>query len=74
MLTVTYAGCHLKALYVERHYAKCRYAECRGTNGLVAVSHFYPCLIFTDKDGAYPSRALNLMGSTQLGSSVTCKY
>jgi hypothetical protein len=73
MMTVTYAGCHSKALYVERHYAECRYAECHGTNVLVTVSHFYPCMIFTDKDGACLSIAINVMDSTQIGSSVTCK-
>jgi hypothetical protein len=30
MLTVTYAKCHIKAMYAECHYAECRYAECRG--------------------------------------------
>jgi hypothetical protein len=59
MMTVTYAGCQIKAVLAECHYAECRYAECRGTN--VAVSHFYSCLIYTDKDGACPSRALNVM-------------
>ncbi len=31
MVTVTYAECHIKALYAECCYAKCRYAECRYT-------------------------------------------
>jgi hypothetical protein len=35
MLTVTYAECHIKALYAECHYAVCRYAACRGTPGLI---------------------------------------
>ncbi len=30
MLTVTYAECHIKALYAECHYAECRYADCHG--------------------------------------------
>jgi hypothetical protein len=30
MLSVTYAECHMKALYAECRYAKCRYAVCRG--------------------------------------------
>jgi hypothetical protein len=30
MLTVTYAKCHTKARIAERHYAECRYAQCRG--------------------------------------------
>jgi hypothetical protein len=28
MLTVTYAECHIYALYAECPYAKCHYAEC----------------------------------------------
>jgi hypothetical protein len=72
MMTVTYAGCQIKAVLAKCHYAECRYAECRGTN--VTVSHFYSCLIYTDKDGACPSRALNVMDSTQIGSSLACKY
>jgi hypothetical protein len=32
MLTVTYAECHIKALYDECLYAECHYAESRGAN------------------------------------------
>ena len=30
MLSVTYAECHILALYAECRYAGCHYAECRG--------------------------------------------
>jgi hypothetical protein len=29
MLSVTYAECHIKALYAGCHYGECRYGECR---------------------------------------------
>ncbi len=28
MLSVSYAECHIQALYAEGRYAECRYAEC----------------------------------------------
>jgi hypothetical protein len=43
MLSVTYAECHIKALYsecryAECHYTECRYAECRGALNYAAGS------------------------------------
>jgi hypothetical protein len=29
MLSVTYAECHIKAIYAERRYSECHYAERR---------------------------------------------
>jgi hypothetical protein len=31
MLNVTYAECHIQALYAECHFAECRSAECHYT-------------------------------------------
>ncbi len=32
MLSVIYADCHIQAIFVEGHYAECRYGDCSGAN------------------------------------------
>ncbi len=39
MLSVTYAECHIQAVYAECRYAKCRYTECRGADVNV-INHY----------------------------------
>jgi hypothetical protein len=45
MLSVTYAECHIYALYVECNYAEYRYAECRYAecHGPVTVGKMSVC-------------------------------
>jgi hypothetical protein len=44
MLSVTYSGCHIKALNAERRYAECYYVECNGAT-CKRVSENSRCLL-----------------------------